>query len=516
MTHTRLTVLAILASAGISATATAQPLGSFSWQLQPFCNRVTVTVTQNGAIYTMDGYDDQCSAGQRAPVVGIATPNPDGSIGFGWTVVTVPGGKPVHVDARIDLGSLGGAWSDSAGNTGTLVLNGQAAGSPRPAPSAPGIPPGSVTSTALAPGAVTTAAISDGTIGAADVNTAEVQQRIAGQCGTGLFITSVAVDGIPACGDGSTQVGSVALGTGALSGATSGGGNVAVGSSALSSVAPGNRNIAIGAGAMVRGGGADNIGLGINALNVTTGAWNIGIGSRALFSNTTGAFNVGVGADVLGDVTAANNNTAVGFRAMISATGGDNTAVGYLALAGTTGSSNIALGRAAGNGVSTGSNNIHIGHLGTGDTDTIRVGTAQTRAFLAGVRGVTTATAAIPVLVGTDGQLGTVSSSRRFKQDIADMDDFSARVARLRPVTFRYAQPAADGSKPLDFGLIAEEVADVFPELAVTGSDGQIETVAYHKLPALLLNELQTLQRVVETQKRELSELRALVESRQR
>jgi hypothetical protein len=80
-------------------------------------------------------------------------------------------------------------------------------------------------------------------------------------------------------------------------------------------------------------------------------------------------------------------------------------------------------------------------------------------------------------------------------------------------VTFRYTQAAADGSKPLDFGLIAEEVAEVFPELAVTGADGRIETVAYHKLPALLLNELQKLHRVVEAQTRELAGLRAVVTS---
>ena len=115
-------------------TAQAQSLGSFTWQLQPFCNRVTVTVTQNGSIYTLDGYDDQCGAPQRAPLVGMATPNPDGSIGLGFHIATSPGGKTVSVEARISLATVGGPWTDSAGNSGTLVLNGAAAGSARPAP----------------------------------------------------------------------------------------------------------------------------------------------------------------------------------------------------------------------------------------------------------------------------------------------------------------------------------------------------------------------------------------------
>ena len=117
-------------------TAQAQSLGSFTWQLQPFCNRLTVTVTQNGSIYTLDGYDDQCGAPQRAPLVGMATPNPDGSIGLGFHIATSPGGKTVSVEARISLATVGGPWTDSAGNSGTLVLNGAAAGSARPAPPA--------------------------------------------------------------------------------------------------------------------------------------------------------------------------------------------------------------------------------------------------------------------------------------------------------------------------------------------------------------------------------------------
>jgi hypothetical protein len=118
----------------LPAAAGAQPIGTFSWQLQPFCNRVTVNVTQNGGIYTADGYDDQCGAPQRAPLVGLGTPNPDGTIGFGLHVVTVPGGRGVQIEARITLAGLGGSWTDSAGNSGTFAFNANTGGSARPAP----------------------------------------------------------------------------------------------------------------------------------------------------------------------------------------------------------------------------------------------------------------------------------------------------------------------------------------------------------------------------------------------
>lgn len=132
----RYRVLAATAAltAGLAVSAPAQSLGTFTWQLQPFCNRLTVNVTQSGGLYTLDGFDDQCGAPQRAPLVGLATPNPDGTIGFGFHIATSPGGKTVSVEARISLATIGGPWTDSAGNSGTLVLNGSAAGSARPAP----------------------------------------------------------------------------------------------------------------------------------------------------------------------------------------------------------------------------------------------------------------------------------------------------------------------------------------------------------------------------------------------
>jgi hypothetical protein len=138
------------------AAAAAQSLGVFRWQVQPYCNVVTLQVVQQGGQYTLDGTDDQCGGGPKAAVRGMAFLNPDGSIGFGLTIVTVPGGIPIHVDAAIAMTTLGGTWKDSAGNNGTFVFTpGSAlAGSPRPVPSA-GVAPNSITTAQIAPTAVT-------------------------------------------------------------------------------------------------------------------------------------------------------------------------------------------------------------------------------------------------------------------------------------------------------------------------------------------------------------------------
>ena len=135
--------------------------------------------------------------------------------------------------------------------------------------------------------------------------------------------------------------------------------------------------------------------------------------------------------------------------------------------------------------------------IGTQGTNPIN----QTSLFAAGIRGVTTGNNdAIPVVIDSNGQLGTVSSSRRFKEEIHDMDTVSRGLMRLRPVTFRYQKPFADGSKPIQYGLIAEEVADVYPDLVAHSADGQIETVKYQVLDSMLLNELQKEHKQVQEQ----------------
>jgi hypothetical protein len=133
-------VLVVVATA--AATASAQSLGNLKWQLQPYCNVVTVTVTGVAGVYTLEGFDDQCGAPTRAPLTGVATPNPDGTIGFGLNIVTSPGGRGIHVEARISMATLSGPWTDSDGHKGTFALNGSTGGSPRPLPvSTPVIPP---------------------------------------------------------------------------------------------------------------------------------------------------------------------------------------------------------------------------------------------------------------------------------------------------------------------------------------------------------------------------------------
>jgi hypothetical protein len=185
--------------------------------------------------------------------------------------------------------------------------------------------------------------------------------------------------------------------------------------------------------------------------------------------------------------TVGNSNSAIGVNALLNLS---NTACGYLAL----GSKNTGVNNTANSGSLNDNAVIRIGTQGTNPVN-------QTSCFAAGIRGVTTGNNdAIPVVIDSNGQLGTVSSSRRFKEDIHDMDTVSSGMMRLRPVTFRYQKPFADGSKPIQYGLIAEEVADVYPDLVAHSADGQIETVKYQVLDSMLLNELQKEHRQVQEQ----------------
>ena len=166
--------------------------------------------------------------------------------------------------------------------------------------------------------------------------------------------------------------------------------------------------------------------------------------------------------------------------------------MGSQALSQNTGSSNIALGAGAGGNLTTGGANIDIGNAGVaGESNTIRIGNSgippQNRAFIAGIRGVTTGNAnAIPVVIDSAGQLGTMSSSRRFKKEIKPMNNISESILALKPVTFQYK---SDNTNTPQFGLIAEEVAAVNPDLVVRDEKGDIYTVRYDTVNAMLLNE---------------------------
>jgi hypothetical protein len=228
-----------------------------------------------------------------------------------------------------------------------------------------------------------------------------------------------------------------------------------------------------------------------------------------------GSDNTAIGDDALRGNAAGNRNTVVGSAAMqLAPAGSDNTALGYQALLNASGSRNIAIG--SGTGTSgAGSDSIFIGsQTAVPATPTIRIGipNVQTRAFVAGIFGTTTGQA-VPVLVDQNGQLGTISSSRRYKFDIADMGARSDGLLKLRPVTFRYKQPYADGSTPIEYGLIAEEVAEVYPDLVAHNAKGEVETVQYQKLTPMLLNELQRQARVTDAQAREIERLNAALAS---
>ena len=333
-----------------------------------------------------------------------------------------------------------------------------------------------------------------------------------------------------------TGSGNIAIGELALSVDAGGSSNIAIGHWALSSIDHlgynGQRNIAIGISAMVHAwAGEDNVALGNQAMGGADwdfgnrGSRNTAIGTRVLIGNYSGNDNTAVGYEALygytdtgggpgtqdgsnntalGMRTLRNNshgsgNTAAGFESLFSNySGSNNTATGNRALRGlTTGARNVALGNRAGLALTTGSDNIVIGADNTGlagDAGVIRIGRSpsQSKTYIAGIRGVKTgSTSASAVFIDVNGQLGTIKSSGRYKEDIQPMASVSERLFALRPVTFRYKEPSDDGSKPVQFGLIAEEVAEAFPELVVYDEEGKPETVSYHLLATLLLNEYQ-------------------------
>jgi hypothetical protein len=320
---------------------------------------------------------------------------------------------------------------------------------------------------------------------------------------TGNWNTAVGVNGLYANTSGTNNT---AMGSNALLHNTTGYDNGAVGVNALDSNTTGYENTADGFGALDSNTtGLRNNAFGAHALFVnTTASDNNAMGAFALSLNTTGTLNSAVGNFALEDNTTGNNNNAVGYGALLSnTTGADNNAQGYEALySNTTGNLNIAIGYESGISQTTGSQNIYINNSGiAAESNVIRIGSSsgtstQTSAYIAGIFGVNV-TGGASVVVSSNGQLGVVSSSVRYKEDIQPLGEASDRLLKLRPVSFRYKEPSADGSKPVQYGLVAEEVAETLPELVVYGADGRPESVSYHVLPTLLLNEYQKQQQTL-------------------
>jgi hypothetical protein len=300
-------------------------------------------------------------------------------------------------------------------------------------------------------------------------------------------------------------------GVGALFSLTTGTNNTALGSQALFSLTTGNQNTATGAQALKNNIADNNTADGFQALAKNTmGSNNTATGWRTLFQNTTGDANSANGVQALYRNTMGTGNTAIGFQALFNnTTGNQNAAVGEDALStNTTGHDNIALGYGCGGNITTGSNNIDIGNRGSAaDESTIRIGTGQSATFIAGIFG--TSVIGSPVAVDSDGHLGVgVVSSARFKDDVRPMNKASEALFALEPVTFRYKKQL-DPKGMSQFGLVAEEVEKVNPDLVLRDKQGKPYSVRYDAVNAMLLNEFLKEHRTVQEQQKEIAALRA-------
>jgi hypothetical protein len=415
-------------------------------------------------------------------------------------------------NSQIAAGAVGSSQLAAGAVTSSAIANGAVGNSQ--------IAAGAVGSSQLATGAVTSSAIANGAVG----NVKLVNSALTVTAGTGLSgggavslggsvtlnnagVTSLTGDGTITV---SASTGAVTLHSSATATNTAStivwrdssrnfaantatlSGNLALPTTSSSSVGV----LSIGGTPFLHGFGNRNTCVGPNAGNFAMGPDNTAVGYGALNTNTSGYQNIAIGAYALSYSTNGSRNTAVGYGVLR-----DNT----------NGTDNIAIGFEAGWTV-TGSYNIDIGNYGfPGEGKTIRIGTAgsQTSTYIAGISGAT-ASGGSAVYVTSAGQLGTVTSSRRFKEAIQDMGGQSDVLLSLRPVSFRY-KPEIDPQGIPQFGLIAEEVEQVAPELVVRDAKGAVYSVRYEQVNAMLLNEFLKQHRQVQELKQELQELKAQV-----
>jgi hypothetical protein len=284
----------------------------------------------------------------------------------------------------------------------------------------------------------------------------------------------------PPAPDGGYPGGNTAEGQAALFSLTTGGFNTAVGYLSLRSDTTGGFNTAIGAGTLLANNADSNTATGAGALlSNTTGRSNTANGTFALFSNTTGLAN---------------------------------TAIGDHALANNTGNHNVALGYFAGSALTGGDSNIDIGNPGVAaESETIRIGQQglQTATYIAGISGATVPTG-VAVIVDSSGHLGATTSSARFKDEINPMDKASEAILALKPVTFRYKKELDPEGIP-QFGLVAEQVENVSPDLVARDDQGRPYSVRYEAVNAMLLNEFLKEHKKVEEQQATIAELKSTV-----
>jgi trimeric autotransporter adhesin len=408
--------------------AIAQSLGTFRWQLEPYCNIVTLAVTQSGAVYEVEGTDDQCGAATAASASGTAFLNPDGSIGFGLNIVTSPSATPVHVEASIGLATLSGTWHDSAGGTGAFRFtpNGGTGGAPRPAA---------------------------GLIGAASVNPSQVQLRVKESCPNGMFMQEIDSDGSVSCesdpGDISSVVPEGGLTGGGLSGSVSlrlattlnGAflfnnyhGFAAVGtfgSGGLALAGPGTRAMWSPGRAAFRAG------------EVRGTQWDlaaVGDHSVAFGLNTTAS---GAKAFAMGDTTVASGGNSTAFGAFAAATAFESVAMGLRVAAGGNGSvvlGSNALTSAAAPGT------FIFADRSTGDT---LYGVAPNEFLVRASGGVafyTNAAGSSGAVLDSGASAWSAISDANMKENFRDLDDDEvlAKIARMPIREWNYkAQDAA-------------------------------------------------------------------------
>jgi hypothetical protein len=294
-----------------------------------------------------------------------------------------------------------------------------------------------------------------------------------------------------------TASGGSAFGSNALAANMTGTDNSAFGSGALFFNQTGDGNSAFGALALQNNTDSGNSAFGYHALAANTTAFvNSAFGSQALLNNTTGCCNTAFGASALRVTTSGAQNTALGYDALV------NLASGSL---------NTVIGSGAGFALTSGSNNIYLGadSASGSESGTIRIGGigGQTSTFIAGIFGQVSASG-VAVLVNSSGKLGTTVSSRRYKDGIADLARESDVLMKLRPVAFYY-RPEYDETHTRQYGLVAEEVAEVAPQLVTYDDAGVPQTVRYHFVNAMLLNEVQNQRRRLQEQASRIEDLEA-------
>lgn len=340
-----------------------------------------------------------------------------------------------------------------------------------------------------------------------------------------IHASSVATDQIDTL-DGDTLIHRVntdnfGVGINALNTAVTGTDNVAFGPRALDEVTTGSRNVAVGVDALDDVTiGNNNTGVGYHALfRCTSGTSNTAVGMNTLINSGAGSRNTAIGASTLFFINTGSDNVAVGNSSMINATGAlRNTAIGTGALPSIlTGNDNIALGYAAGVALTLGdSENICIGHPGVvGDSGVMRIGTPAThaKAYVSGVFGVTTdmGAPAVAVLVDSDGQLGITSSSRRYKENIVSLsvDEAMTAIMGMNPVRFSYKQHRKSSAN--QYGLIAEEMDAILPNLVVH-DEGETNAIAYHQLHAFYVKILQHNCTQIEQMQAQMTQMQAQID----